>query len=187
MARWEPGAADRLADAALELFLDQGYSATTIPEIASKAGLTTRSFFRHFADKREVLFRGMDDLPDVAARIFAEADPAATPLQVIADGLMTVVAVRFDGMHDYLRRRREVIRADGALRERELRKLGVLHDAAVIGFAGRGLDQLQTAVAAQLAVVVYDTAVDQWLDGPAHQELAAVMAEVVATLTDLAH
>ena len=79
MTRWEPGAPERLAQAALELYAERGFEQTTVAEIAKRAGLTERTFFRHFTDKREVLFAGQDDFQ----RLFVtevEAAPAdATP------------------------------------------------------------------------------------------------------------
>src|ERR1039458_8546224 len=73
MARWEPNARERLVRAALDLFTEQGYDATTVNEIADRAGLTKTTFFRHFPDKREVLFAGQD----VHARLLADAITAA--------------------------------------------------------------------------------------------------------------
>src|SRR4051812_29486114 len=98
MSRWESGAAERLHAAALELALEHGFAAITVPQITARAGLTTRTFFRHFADKREVLFTGEDAVPAVMTQAFAEAAPDLTPMQVIVQGLRDVVAPRFDGL-----------------------------------------------------------------------------------------
>src|SRR5436305_14713838 len=84
MARWEPGAKLRLVDAAVELFLEQGYEHTSVAEIAERAGLAKSSFFRHFPDKREVLLAGQDVLSQLLADGIATAPPEATPMQAVA-------------------------------------------------------------------------------------------------------
>jgi len=176
VARWEPGAAERLHRAALELFVEQGFAETTVPQITARAGLTTRTFFRHFADKREVLFAGETHVPEGVARVFAEASPGASPLDVVVEGLVTVVAPRFDGLHGYLRTRRGVVESDEGLRERELRKLTVLRDAARQGFLDRGLDDLAATLAAHVAVTLFDVSVSRWLDSDGRRPLAEVVA-----------
>src|SRR5579875_3758532 len=92
MGRWEPDAPGRLQRAALELYAEHGYEQTTVAEIAQRAGLTERTFFRHFADKREVLFHGSQELEQrmVAAVRAAPADTA--PLDATAVGLLAATA-----------------------------------------------------------------------------------------------
>ncbi len=97
MGRWQPNARGRLERAAVELFAEQGFAATTVPQIAARAGLTTRTFFRHFADKREVLFAGDEELPALVARLVADAPAALGPMLVIAHGLETIAATTFEG------------------------------------------------------------------------------------------
>src|ERR1700709_2477702 len=126
MSRWEPDAPDRLERAALELFLEQGFANTTVPQITARAGLTTRTFFRHFADKREVLFAGEDAVPAMVDRLMAQAPESLGPSALIRQGLDLVAAERFEGRLDYLRLRRGVVESDEGLRERELRKQSVL-------------------------------------------------------------
>src|SRR3954470_10900165 len=99
MSRWRPDARERLQQAAIELFAEQGFAATTVPEITARAGLTTRTFFRHFADKREELFAG-DESAALATRMLAEAPPSLDPMTLIVEGLRTVVAPRFEGRRD---------------------------------------------------------------------------------------
>ena len=185
MGRWEPAAADRLQRAALELFLEQGYADTTVPQITARAGLTTRTFFRHFPDKREVLFAGESELPGVVARLFAESDPTLSPLEVIVDGLCGVVASRLEGQRDYFQARRAVIQSDSGLRERELHKLSLLARAGETGFRERGLSPLHAAVAARLAVTVFDLALQRWLDSDTGLHFAAAVTQTAAALTDL--
>ncbi len=164
MARWRPGARERLEQAALELFVDQGFADTTVPQIAARAGLTTRTFFRHFADKREVLFAGDGELPALVAQLWADTPADLPPVAAIRHGLTTVARTRFEYNYDYLRTRRAVVQADDSLRERELRKRSILADAIHHGFTSRGVDEPTAALAAGIAVTVLGVALNRWLD-----------------------
>ncbi|WP_432827379.1 TetR/AcrR family transcriptional regulator [Dactylosporangium sp. CA-092794] len=187
MSRWEPNARERLERAAVELFVEQGFAETTVPQITARAGLTTRTFFRHFADKREVLFAADEEIPDFAEQFLAEAPPALGPMAVIAEGLEKVAAARFEGRLDYLRTRRAVIQADEGLRERELRKLSALAEAMQRGFRRRGLDDLAAMLAAQLAATVLSVTITRWLDQDgADQPLSALVRDTLRALRSLA-
>jgi AcrR family transcriptional regulator len=186
MGRWEPGARERLEQAALELFAEQGFAATTVPQITARAGLTTRTFFRHFADKREVLFAGEENLPALVARVMSEAPAAAGPMAVTAYGLETVAAEVFEGRLENLRARRAVVQADEGLRERELRKWSVLSEAVSRGFRDRGADELTAALAAELAVTAFRLALTRWLDQDGERGLAEIVADVLGALRSVA-
>src|SRR3954462_14331052 len=90
MARWEPGARERLVLAAVDLFTEQGYDATTVAQIAERAGVTKSTFFRHFPDKRELLIAGQEALSRLLAHGITEAPADATPLEAVARGLRRV-------------------------------------------------------------------------------------------------
>jgi len=182
MSRWQPNARERLERAAVELFLEQGFAATTVPQITARAGLTTRTFFRHFADKREVLFAGDEELPALVARLVADAPVSLSPMLLIAYALETVAATRFEGRLEYLRTRRAVIQADEGLRERELRKLAALSDAIGGGFRDRGFDELTAMLAAQLAVTVFSVTISRWLDQDGAQPLSALVHDTLRAL-----
>src|SRR3954465_623195 len=111
MARWQPDARERLQQAALELFAGQGFAATTVPAITARAGLTTRTFFRHFADKREVLFAD-EAISAFAAQLMAAAPTAADPLTTLLEGLRTVAEAQFEGRKAALRQRRAIVESD---------------------------------------------------------------------------
>ncbi len=179
MGRWQPNARGRLERAAVELFAEQGFAATTVPQITARAGLTTRTFFRHFADKREVLFAGDEELPALVARLVADAPAALGPMQVIAHGLEAIAATWFEGQFAYMRLRRAVIQADDGLRERELRKLDALAEAIDRGFRERGVDELTATLAAQLAVTVFDVTIGRWLDYADEQPLSALASDTL--------
>src|ERR1700726_3986437 len=87
MGRWEPGARERLVVAAVDLFTERGYDATTVAQIAERAGVTKSTFFRHFADKRELLVAGQETLSRLLAEGTAEAPANASPLEADAPGL----------------------------------------------------------------------------------------------------
>lgn len=181
MGRWESGARDRLERAALELFLDQGFDRTTVPQITARAGLTTRTFFRHFADKREVLFVGEDELPALVADLMAQAPASMGPMEVIVWGFQTIASTIFQHRIDYLRERRIVIDSNEGLRERELRKLANLADAIASGFQARGIDDLSAILAAETAVTVFKVALRRWLD-QADGDLFAIIAQTLDAL-----
>ena len=186
MSRWPAGARDRLERAALALFAEQGFAATTVPEIAARAGLTTRTFFRHFADKREVLFAGEAELPALAAQLVANAPAALAPMAVIAHGLGAVAARVGAARPEDLRMRRAVIAADEGLRERELRKFAALSEAAARAFRDRGVDPLTATLAAELAVMAFRVAVARWLDDGGEQELPEIVADTLHALRSVA-
>jgi AcrR family transcriptional regulator len=182
MSRWQPGARNRLERAALELFAGQGFAETTVPQITARAGLTTRTFFRHFADKREVLFAVEEELPPLVARLMAEAPASMSPMMVIDWGLTTVAETRFEGALGYLRARRAIIETEDSLRERELRKNAVLAEAVRQGFVGRGLDELAAELAAHIAVTVFSVSVNRWLDQDGGDSLAQIMHDTLRAL-----
>lgn len=186
MGRWQPGARDRLERAALELFVEQGFAATTVPQIAARAGLTTRTFFRHFADKREVLFAGEAELPALVGRLVADAPASLGPMAVLAHGFEPFAAATFEGHAERLRMRRAVIDADEGLRERELRKLAALADAIRHGFRARGADELTAALAAETAVTVFRVSLGRWLDQGGERGLPEVFTETLGAFRSLA-
>ena len=170
----------------MELFVEQGFAETTVPQIAARAGLTTRTFFRHFADKREVLFTYQGELPAVVEGVLADAPASNPPMQVIADGLQTVAATRFQDKLEYLLTRRRVIESDDGLRERELRKQSILSDAVTAGLRRRGVDELTAAVTAQVGVGVLGVAIERWLDANGERSLPELLDETLDVLRALA-
>jgi AcrR family transcriptional regulator len=185
MARWAPDARERLRTAALELFAERGFAATTVPDIVLRAGLTKRTFFRHFSDKREVFF-GDDEIPRLAARVLAEAPTGTTPLALVADGLRVLAAQRFEPRREEIRSARRIIDAEPSLRERDLRKQADLRDAVRQGFLARGEDELTARVLGGLTVELFQTALDAWLadddTAPLTEHLDRVLRRMQTTL-----
>src|SRR5262245_3133138 len=123
MARWEPGAPERLQKAALDLFANRGYEQTTATEIAQAVGLTERTFFRHFSDKREVLFHGEEQLAGAFQAGVAAAPDDAAPIEIATATLRSAASYFPAERRPVARVRQAVIDQNPALRERELRKM----------------------------------------------------------------
>jgi AcrR family transcriptional regulator len=181
VGRWRPDARQRLEQAAIELFSAQGFAATTVPQIAARAGLTTRTFFRHFADKREVLYGG-DEIPELATRLIADAPASLDPAALLIGGLRTVAETRFEGRREEIRVRRAIIRSDEGLRERDLRKRADLGEAIRAGFTARGVDSVTAVLLAETAVTVIQVALEEWLDRDGERTLFEVMLETIGSL-----
>lgn len=173
MGRWTPDARARLERAALELFIAQGFTATTVPQITQRAGLTTRTFFRHFADKREVFFDG-DAIPDLAERMLSEAPTEIAPLTLLREGLRQVATDRFDDHRDEIRLRRNIILAEPALRERDAQKRADLVRVIRDGLGTRGVDPIDAALLAETTVTVLHVALEAWLAETVERSLGDV-------------
>jgi len=182
MTRWQPDARSRLEQAATELFLEQGFAATTVPQIAARADLTTRTYFRHFADKREVLFNVENELPSVVAEVMANTPANLGPLDAIGHALTLVATTRLEGYRDHMGVRRSIIKSDSGLRERDLNKGAVLTAAARTAFLGRGLSDLDATVAAHTSTLVFNASVDRWLDDDSGRPLTAFLTETIASV-----
>jgi AcrR family transcriptional regulator len=148
--------------AAIELFDEQGYEATTVAEIAERAGLTKRTFFRYFSDKREVLFSGSQELQRVWLEGVAGAPADAPALAVVAAGL-DPVAEMFTERHAFARIRSGIIEANPELQERELIKLQTLAGAIKAALVERGFSANAAILAAQAGVTVFHVAFARWV------------------------
>jgi AcrR family transcriptional regulator len=176
MARWEPNARERLERAALDLFTQHGYDATTVAEIADRAGLTKSTFFRHFADKREVLFGGQDLLAERFSAAIRSAPPAATTADCLAAALTAVAPVFTPDRHDLAPPRQAVIAAHTDLQERQLLKRARLAAAVADALRARGCDDTTARLAGQLGVLAFSTAYARWA-APENQRSYADLAQ----------
>src|SRR5918912_4079114 len=138
MARWEPDSRGRLREAAFALYAERGFENTTVADIAAQAGLTERTFFRHFADKREVLFAGTSELQEALITAVSDAPSSATPIEMAAAGLEAAGGLLPD--RATARRRQAIIDANPELQERELIKLASWSAALADALRGRGLE-----------------------------------------------
>jgi len=162
MSRWKPDAQGRLMSAAIELIDEQGYEATTVAQIAQRAGLTKRTFFRYFSDKREVLFSGSDELQRRWLEGVAAAPADATALAVVTTGL-DPVAEMFAELFDFARMRAKIIEANPELQERELIKLQNLAGAIKAALIERGVSANAAILASQMGVTVFHVAFAHWV------------------------
>ena len=164
MARWEPNASQRLANAALELFVERGYENTTVVDIAQRAGLAKSTFFRHFQDKRGVLF-GEELMTEQLVTAIAAAPEDATPLEAVARGLDALGAGLFtDERRALVARRRAVIDAHPDLMERETLKGASLTASIARALADRGVAEPVAEAAAQLGALVLKWAYERWTE-----------------------
>ncbi|KOV89024.1 TetR/AcrR family transcriptional regulator [Nocardia sp. NRRL S-836] len=164
MGRWEPDARDRLVRAALDLFSEQGYDNTAVAQIAERAGLTKSTFFRHFRDKREVLFGGQDELADVLVGGIAGASGDAGPLTAVEAALVAVGTWFTDEQRAHGPQRQAVVEGNLELRERSALKMAGFAVAMKDALERRGVPELAAAVAAELGVLAFERAYVTWLE-----------------------
>jgi AcrR family transcriptional regulator len=166
----------------MDLFSEHGFEPTTVAEIAERAGLTERTFFRHFADKREVLFSGSEVLVDALTTAIAAAPEATPPLDVVATALGAAADAFFADRHAFARRRQAVITANAELRERELIKMAWLATAVADALRARGVADLAATLAAETGVAVFKVAFERWVAEP--DQRAPALATVIRTSFD---
>lgn len=162
MPRWEPHASDRLAQAALDLFAERGYENTTVIDIAQRAGLGKTTFFRHFQDKREVLFGG-DTMNDLLTEAILAAPAEATPIEAVGLAMDAADREVFTAeRRDYIVSRQTVIDANRELREREALKTLGLAETMAAALSRRGSTGLVSRVAAELGILASTVALERW-------------------------
>jgi AcrR family transcriptional regulator len=161
MGRWEPDSRGRLERAALELYGERGFENVAVVEIAKRAGLTERTFFRHFADKREVLFAGGEEFQDLIVTAIANAPAEEAPIDAVALGL-DAAAGMLQERREFSRRRQAIIVANAELRERELIKLASLSAAIADTLRRRGLADPAASLTAEVAIAVFRVAFERW-------------------------
>lgn len=181
MTRWEPDARGRLERAAMELYSERGFEQTTVAEIAARAGLTERTFFRHFADKREVLFDGASELQGLLVNAVAEAPASLAPIDAVAAALEALEAV-FQERRQFARQRQSVIVANAELQERELIKLASLSAALADTLRLRGVSEPAASLTAEAGIAVFKIAFERWIDESNQQDFAQLIRESLAGL-----
>jgi AcrR family transcriptional regulator len=182
VSRWAPNARERLVRSALELFLARGYDRVTVAEIAGRAGLTKRTFFRHFADKREVLFVGQDALGRLVADAIAGAPEAATPLEAIGAALAAAAAAFGPERRALARQRQAVIAGTRELRERELLKRAALTAAMADALRARGVPDPTARLAAELGSLAFRTTFSRWAEPASRQPFADLAHQALQEL-----
>jgi len=176
MGRWEPNARGRLEQAAMELFIERGFEHTTVAEIAKRAGLTERTFFRYFADKREVLFAGAGTLQEFFVSTVASAPDSAAPIDAVAAALEAAGAL-LQERREGARQRQAVIAAHAELRERELIKLASLASALAGALRRRGVTEPAASLAAEAGIAVFRIAFERWISETSQPDLPQLIRE----------
>nr|WP_221376407.1 TetR/AcrR family transcriptional regulator [Actinoplanes polyasparticus] len=182
MPRWKPDAVDRLQAAALELFGEQGFERTTVAEIAQRAGLTQRTFFNHFADKREVLFGLSSELQQEILREIAAGDDTLLPLDAVVRALGVAADRLFEDRRAAVARRHAVLAANPELQERELSKNAVLTEAIAAALNARGCDPETAFLAAGAAMVAQQVAFQKWTLPDEKRALRELLSDAVNSL-----
>ncbi|MET9318130.1 TetR/AcrR family transcriptional regulator [Kribbella sp. NPDC003505] len=183
MARWEPGARDRLVLAAVDLFADQGYDATTVAQIAERAGVTKSTFFRHFPDKRELLVAGQETLCRLLIEGIAEAPETASPLEAVAAGLERASNAMGPMNRELGPRLKAAIAASTELQERDTLKRVGLATAMTEALLSRGVPDPLAHLAAELGVLAFKRGYTDWTD--LDHDDTGLAPHVLAALEDL--
>ncbi|MEU3526491.1 TetR family transcriptional regulator [Streptomyces sp. NPDC038707] len=170
----------RLQQAALELYRERGFDQTTTAEIAARAGVNERTFFRHFPDKREVLFDGEADLRDALTREVADAPEGLRPLDVLLRAFRKAGRIIEDN-RAFSEPRLKVIAVTPALRERELAKAASLTEALAEALRRRGGPDRLAGLAARTGWAAFHQAAQAWIDDPSQ----SLDAHLVRAFDDL--
>ncbi|MGA8016532.1 MAG: TetR family transcriptional regulator [Candidatus Dormiibacterota bacterium] len=185
MPRWKPDSRARLQEAALALFDERGFDHTSVEEIAERAGLTKRTFFRHFSDKREVLFGSGEKGEEPLVAAVRGAPVAAGALDAVGYGL-NELAAGFDEQGEQAARRFRIIRASPQLWERQLIKFASLAEAVAGALRGRGVGDPAAILAAESGITALRVASDRWVRDTNRKPLRQLVAEALSELRAVA-
>ena len=184
MARWQPGATQRLVAAAVELFTEQGYDATTVAQIAERAGVTKSTFFRHFSDKRELLVAGQETLSRLLAEGITEAPANASPLEAVAAGLERASSEMGPANRELGPRIKAAVAASTELQERDTLKSVGLAAAMTAALVARGVPDSTAHLAAEMGVLAFKRGYAEWSEGDRDDE-TGLAHHALAALSDL--
>jgi AcrR family transcriptional regulator len=176
VTRWQPDSRGRLGLAALDLFSEQGFDETTVAQIAQRAGLTERTFFRLFTDKRDVLFSGAEALQDLLVDAVRNAPATASPIEAALLALDGAAAL-LDERREFARRRHAIIAASGELRERELIKLASLSAAIAAALREKGVLEPTASLTGEVAITVFKVGFERWVVQKGRRSLTELMRD----------
>lgn len=181
MGRWQPDSRGRLQEAALALYAERGFDQTTAAQIAARAGLTERTFFRHYADKREVLFFGAAALQELLVGAVAAAPESVAPIEAVGTALAAAGAM-LEERREISRVRQSIIAANAELRERELIKLATLAAALAEALRRRGVAGPAATLTAEAGIAVFKVAFERWVDERNERDLPGLIRESLEEL-----
>jgi AcrR family transcriptional regulator len=185
MGRWQPDALGRLERAAFELYAQRGYEQTTVTEIAERAGVTERTFFRYFADKREVLFSGSSHLVDIAVEAVSEAPASMAPIDAVGAALEAGARVlQLDREH--ATRRQLLIDANPSLQERELLKMTTLSTAIAGALRDRGVGSAYAEIAAAAGSALFAISFRRWISPGESRDYPQIVRDSLLELKTVA-
>lgn len=183
MARWQPNARERLEKAAMELFQERGYVETTVQDIAGRAGLTERTFFRYFADKREVLFSGSADIQRVIVAGIESAGEQSAALDIVVRALQAAAAFLQERRDPKSARARyALVTKHAELQERELIKLAGLAAAVTKALHARGITDPTASLAAETGMALFKVGFERWISGRKPHDFTAHIDAAFETL-----
>ncbi len=187
MPRWEPNARERLVEAALELFEARGFEQTAVADITARAGLTERTFFNCFSNKREVLFYGAEKLEVFLVESVASAPASGSAMEVVAAALGAVARAsdEWPGFAEFARRSDALLHIQAELRERELAKLASLGAAMAGALRRRAVSAPQARLAAEVGIAVFKVAFERCMSDRKRRKLALHLRDAMADLARL--
>ena len=186
MARWAPATAERLQEAAMELFITRGFDQVTAAQIAEAAGTTERTFFRYFADKRDVLFELQDAMVQAFVDGIRSAPASATPMQLVAAAARSGAAIFPNDHRGHARTRHGIITSNPALLERERHKSASVATGLRQALGDRGIDDATAVLAAESTVTIFHLAFTRWLDDAAERPLTVIADEIIHLFAGMA-
>jgi AcrR family transcriptional regulator len=184
MVRWEPDSRGRLTQAAMVLYCEQGFDRTTVAEIAERAGLTERTFFRHFADKREVLFHGAQALEELLVTTVVNAPPQATPIEAVTLALEAAGHL-FQPRREFSLQRQRIIDGSAELQERELIKLASLAAALADALRLRGVRDPTASLTGEVAIAIFKVSFERWVRSADSSDMARMVRDALDELKAL--
>lgn len=185
MARWQPETTQRLVVAAVDLFVEQGYDATTVAQIAERAGVTKSTFFRHFSDKRELLVAGQETLSRLLAEGIAEAPPNASPLEAVAAGLESASSSMGPANRELGPRLKAAVAASAELQERDALKTVGMAAAMTTALIARGVPDPTAHLAAEMGVLAFKRGYTRWSEGDRDEAAKGLAHHALAALHEL--
>ncbi|HEY1918472.1 MAG TPA: helix-turn-helix domain-containing protein [Streptosporangiaceae bacterium] len=189
MSRWAPDARERLETAALDLFAENGYEETTVAQIADRAGLNRATFFRHFTDKREVLFGGEDVLAGLFGDAIQDAPPDATPAECLQAAFAAAGIAMTPQQRAKAAQRVLVLAANTEVQERGLLKHARIARSISTALRARGVAELTARLGAEVGMLAFAIAVERWMksddDEPFARHAAAALSELQARAAEL--
>jgi len=184
VARWDPRGEERLRTAAIELFLEHGYDNVTVAQIADRAGLTRRTFSRYFADKRDVLFAGSDQLPQLMADALQRVDPKIPPFEAVLHALTDIAPLLGDRVAEHAPQRQAIIASSPELQERGHAKFADAADALARELRDRGADESSAQLFAEVGVAIFRRGFSQWVASPEDTDLASRIRQAATQLSN---